>query len=186
MMQKQCEECEMEAMHKGYPVLPCGRYLKSPYIATPNGVIKALETWQMIVPLQDNEGEPFPEKLVEVVRADVLKVFGGDTETNVTGSWKQGQRIYVDENVKIEIDVFAKDHDQAEVYMAECKRQLSKHLKQEKIYVTYLYHRFELLLVDEFFKELNLEVPEKPKTLSQTQIELYRTLASASLKDTKK
>jgi hypothetical protein len=179
MMQKQCEECEMEAMNKGYPVLPCGRYLKLPYIATPNGVIKALETWQMIVPLQDNNGKPFPKKLVDIVRADVLANFSGDTEVKAVGSWKQGQRITVEKNVRIEIDVFASDHDKAEAYMAERKKILSKHLKQDRIYVTYLYHRFEFLLVEEFFQELNLKIRKKPKTLSQTDIELYRTLASA-------
>jgi len=173
-----CEDCRLNAIRKGCAVLPCGQYVK-PYIATKNGLIKVLETWQMVIPLQDNQGKPFPKKLVDVVRADVLRVFPGDTEVKAVGSWKQGQRIYVDRNVRIEVDVCAGDHDKAEAYMADAKRTLKTSLKQEKIYVTYSLSRFEFLLPEEFFSDIGVRA-SVPESLDQAKVDLYLALVSPS------
>jgi hypothetical protein len=178
MINSRCEDCRLDAIRKGCAVLPCGRYLKS-YIATQNGVTKVVETWQMIIPLQDNQGKPFPKRLVDVVRADVLRVFPGDTEVKAVGSWKQRQRIYVDHNVRIEVDVCAEDHDKAEAYMAETKKILKTSLKQEKIYVTYSLSRFEFLLREEFADDIGLTTP-LPKKLDQIAVDLCRLLAAPS------
>ena len=177
MARDYCNECRWNAIRKGCPVLPCGQYIQS-HIATKNGVIKTVETWQMIVPLCDNQKKPFSEKLVEVIRADVLRVFNGDTEIEAKGSWKQGQRIDIEENIRIEVDVNTEDHDKAEAYMAGAKEVLKSSLKQDKIYVTYSLNRFEFLLPDEFFSDIGLNMPA-PKNLDQTKVDLYLALADA-------
>jgi len=176
-----CKQCEMDTLHKGCPVLPCGRYIK-PYIAAPKGVIKAVETWQLIVPPKYKNTKKIPKKIVKAIRAHLIENFGGDTEVKGAGSWKVGQRVDFEPNLKIEIDVFASDHDKAQGYMAEGKRILKKYLKQDKIYVTYSISRFEFLLIYEFFDEIGLEkLPDKiPESLDQLEIDLYRTLALKS------
>ncbi len=176
MAKDHCEECEMNAIRKGCPVLPCGRYIKS-YIASKNGVIKVVETWQMIVPMQERQKKPFPKEIRDVIRADVLRVFSGDTEVEVVGSWKQDQRIDIEENIRIEVDVYTEDHDKAEAYMAEAKKVLASSLKQDKIYVTFSLSRFEFLLPEEFRSDLGLTIP-LPKNLDQIMVDLCVTLAA--------
>jgi len=175
-MEKQCEDCLWDAARKGCPVLPCGRYVKS-YTPSNNGVFKAIETWYLIVPLHDNNGNRYPDKLVETVRNHVLGVFGGDTETDTIGSWKQGQRVCLDESVRIEIDVLVEDHDKAEAYMAEAKQSLKRFLRQDKIYVTMSRGRFELLLQEEFVSDIGLITP-LPNQLDQMKIDMCRALAA--------
>lgn len=149
-----CRKCEDEAkIKKECSVLPCGRYLKT-YIASQNGVAKAIETWQMMIPLHDNEGKQYHKDVINNIREVVIKQFGGDTETTAVGRWKQDQRIYVDRNLRVEIDAHANDHDNAESYMVTMKEAIRLILQQERIYVTYSFSRFELLTQDEFFKEI--------------------------------
>ena len=115
--------------------------------------------------------------LVEVIRKDIISSFQGDTELKAVGSWKQDERIFTENNIRIEIDVLASDHEKAEAYMAGMKRLLQKYLKQEKIYVTYAYSRFEFLLPEDFLKEMGQKIPDKLPELDQLTIDLYRTLA---------
>ena len=179
-----CEDCYQKAIRKGCGVLPCGRHVK-PFVPSKNGVLKAIETWRLTIPIHDNDGNRYPELLIEMIRNHVLSVFGGETGVNTTGRWKQDQRIWKDENIRVEIDVYVEHHDIAEAFMVAAKRDLIPILKQERIYVTLSQGRFELLLADEFRGDLGLNI-EPPKTLDQAAIDLCLTLAAAerSTRDT--
>lgn len=179
MAKNYCDDCKWNAISKGCPVLPCGRYIK-PYIATPKGVMKVVETWKMTVPLHDNQGARYPETWVDTIKKHVLDTFGADTEVEAVGRWKQGQRIYVDNSIRVEVDVCTEDHDKAEAYMANAKRGLTDFLKQQRIYVTYSLSSFEFLLPDEFLSDIGLNMPA-PENLSQIMVDLYLTLAAPSL-----
>ena len=178
MINSHCEDCRLNAIHKGCAVLPCGRYVKS-HVATRNGVIKVIETWQMIIPLQDNQGKPFRKELIDQIRASVRDTFLGETYVKAAGSWKQGQRIWNDKSIRIEVDVYTEDHDKAEAYMVFAKKVLRTILEQERIYVTYSSSRFEFLLFEEFRSDSGVSIP-LPEPLDQVTVDLCRLFAAHS------
>ena len=152
-----CDECKLDPIVEGFSVLSCGRHVK-PYTVTKNGVLKAVETWQITIPLHDNQNKPYPDKLINEIREDVFKNFNADTEVKTVGRWKQNQRICKDKNIRIEVDVCTKEHDRAESYMAKAKRKLKSDLKQDSIYVTVSHARFELLSLEEFANDIGLTI----------------------------
>jgi hypothetical protein len=176
MINSRCEDCGLDAIRKGCAVLPCGRCVKS-YMATQNGVTKVIETWQMIIPLEDNQGKPFRKDLIGRIRASVRDTFNGETYVRAGGSWKRGQRICADKSIRIEVDVYTEEHDKAEAYMASAKKVFRTILEQEKIYVTYSLSRFEFLLPEEFADDIGLIRP-LPKKLDQIAVDLCRRLAA--------
>lgn len=166
-----CEKCKIDTQNKGCPVTPCGYYLK-PYIESPFGVLKVIETWQLVVPLQDDKGNPLEEWSINLVKNDVVRAFRGDTEVRTVGHWIEEQRVYVDKSIRVEIDVSVKNHDKAVKYMVSQKKLLKKILKQKSIYVTLSVNRFELLLVDDFLKELGLELTsDETETIDRVGID---------------
>lgn len=141
------------------------------YYPTKNGVGKKIECWKIIVPLQDNQKKPVPEKIIDSIKSKIISEFGGLTAYNVVGSWKSGEQVFFDKSITIYVDVPTKDHDRSSSFFIKLKDELMRELKQEKIYIAYEYNKSELLSVNEFLRELGFEVPiEQPQSLTQEGI----------------
>jgi len=93
------------------------------YSATENGVEKKIESWQIKIPLADNQQQPFPKEIIETIKYQIISKFGGLTSFNVVGYWKSGERLDIDENILIIIDVPVKYHGTASVYFNELKKE---------------------------------------------------------------
>jgi hypothetical protein len=142
------------------------------YYAIQNGVEKRIESWEIIIPLKDNEANQFPEKTVNDIKASIIEEFSGFTSFNVLGSWQSGKQIYKDENIIILVDVPVKDSRVATAFFLSFKQKLMKELSQEKIYVTKKGENSEILSVNEFLQELGFEISsENPLSLSQDNID---------------
>jgi len=142
------------------------------YSATENGVEKRIESWQIIIPLADNQQQPFPEEIIERIKSQIISEFGGLTSFNVIGYWKSGEKLYLDNDIVIIIDVPVKYHGAASTFFMELKDELMKELRQEKIYITMENEKSELLSSNEFLQELGFEVVSGQKQpLTQDNIE---------------
>ena len=142
------------------------------YSATENGVEKRIESWQITIPLADNQQQPFPEEIIETIKSQIISKFGGLTSFNVVGYWKSGEKLYLDKNIVIIIDVPVKYHGTASAFFMELKDELMKELRQEKIYITKENEKSELLSFNEFLQELGFEVASGQKQpLTQDNIE---------------
>lgn len=142
------------------------------YFATEKGVEKRIESWQITIPLSDNQQQPFPEELIETIKSKIISKFGGLTSFNVVGYWKSGEKLYLDKNIVIIIDVPLKYHGTASAFFMELKNELMKELRQEKIYITKENEKSELLSFNEFLQELGFEVASGQKQLlTQDNIE---------------
>jgi hypothetical protein len=117
------------------------------YYAIQNGVEKRIESWEIIIPLKDNEANQFPEKTVNNIKDSIIEEFSGFTSFNVFGSWRSGKQIYKDENIIILVDVPVKDSGVATAFFLSFKQKLIKELSQEKIYVTKKGESSEILSV---------------------------------------
>lgn len=63
-------------------------------------------TAQLFLPLEDNEGEPMPDELLEALVAKAVDDFGGATLRNPsTGYWEHRGRVITDEIQILEIDI---------------------------------------------------------------------------------
>ena len=105
------------------------------YSATEKGVEKRIESWQINIPLSDNQQKPFPKEIIETIKSKILSKFGGLTSFNVVGNWKSGEKLYIDNNIVIIIDIPVKYHGSASTFFIELKEELMKELRQEKIYI---------------------------------------------------
>lgn len=90
----------------------------------------------------------------------------------IVGSWKSGEKLYIDNNIAVIIDAPVKDHDISASFFFDLKNELMKELRQEKIYITMDSEKSELLSVNEFLQELGFEVHgEKQQLLTQVNID---------------
>jgi hypothetical protein len=138
------------------------------YIATEQGIMKRIETWEVIIPLQDNEKKDFPPGTFEKIREEIIKTFGGATVYECFGYWQN----YVDKNNKISVDIPSQEHGKAARYFCEVKPRLQKRLRQDSIYVTSGYSKEVLLTNEEFFQELGCIWPTMiRRKLNQVQID---------------
>lgn len=141
------------------------------YYPAINGVEKRIESWKLIVPLYDNEGKRFRKETTDTIKSSIIREFGGLSAISTVGSWQSGEQIFHDKSVTIIVDIPVKNHDKALAFFAGLKEQLSKELRQEKIYITYEREASELLSVNEFLQELGFETPsEQPQLLAQEEI----------------
>ena len=58
------------------------------YSVTESGVLKRIETWQVILPLHANSGEAFDEATIESILDHITLTFPGLTMVNCTGRWR--------------------------------------------------------------------------------------------------
>lgn len=142
------------------------------YFATKNGVEKRIESWKIIIPLKDNQKQPFSEKIIDSIKSKIISEFGGFTSINVVGHWKSGKTSYIDKNIMIITDIPVKEHEIASKFFIDLKHHLMKKLGQEKIYITLESEKSELLSINEFLQELGFEVThDQPQELTQDNIE---------------
>jgi len=131
-----------------------------------------LESWSLVVPLHDNQGKAFEEEVIHKIKGKIIDRFSGMTAVNVVGSWKGGQQVFEDKNIMLLIDVPSKDSAETSEYFLNLKLELMKELAQEKIYVTKVGEKSELITANEFLQELGFEVPsDQPQAFSQANIE---------------
>ncbi len=128
------------------------------YSINKSGVTKKLETWTLIIPLKDNDGNEFPKGQIDEILDNIIQTYPGFTIVSCVGYWKDQKEIYKDQNHQIIIDTLPSDTDASAAFFSKKKEELSKSLKQEKIYVTKSGAKEELLSFNEFFSELGLEI----------------------------
>lgn len=130
------------------------------YSVTQEGVLKRIETWQVIIPLHDNDGRPFSEEMIESILDNITLSFPGLTMVNCTGRWRGNDRVFIDKNMQVLIDALPLAADVSASYFAGLKKDLQAKLGQEKIYVTKESSKEEMLSYEEFLKEVGIEVEE--------------------------
>lgn len=127
------------------------------YTLTEEGVLKNLETWQVIIPRHDNNGVAFAEESIQAILDNISLTYPGFTIVNCVGFWKDKVRIYKDENLQLIIDVFPINKADSTSYFAKLKSDLMFNLKQEKIYITCSDSKREFVSFDEFLIETGIE-----------------------------
>lgn len=127
------------------------------YEATANGVLKMVESWSVIVPLNDNEGHSFEKTIIDDILQEILLNYPGFSLTNSVGYWKGDERTYIDQNYQIVIDTMPDNVNESSKFFTVLKQELQGRLHQEKIYITKQDSKQELLSFDEFFDEVGVE-----------------------------
>jgi len=150
------------------------------YYPTENGVEKRIECWKIIVPLHDNQQEPFPEKIIDSIKSKIISEFGGLTSYNVVGYWDSGEQTFVDKSIKIIVDVPVEDRNLSSSFFIKLKEELMKELKQDKVYVVLEDSKSELLSVNEFLQELGFEIPSD-QLLSLTQENINKLVVESNI-----
>jgi hypothetical protein len=122
-----------------------------------NGVLKTVETWAVLMPLHDNDGQSFDKATVDTVLQEILLNYPGFSVSNVVGYWKGIERTYVDQNYQILIDTVPDNVQDSSQFFGDLKQELQKRLGQEKIYITRQESKQEFLSFHEFFTEIGIE-----------------------------
>ncbi len=90
---------------------------------------------QLLLPLCDNEGHPFPQSMYLQVRDELTEQFGGITtyvRSPAEGLWKEGSNSAVRDEIVI-YEVMAKKLDRK--WWKEFREKLELHFRQEVIIV---------------------------------------------------
>ena len=127
------------------------------YKVTDNGVLKTVETWGVIVPLYDNDGQKFDKTSIDSILQEILLNYPGFSLSNIIGYWKGAERTYIDQNYQILIDTVPDNVQDSSKFFAALKQELQKRLCQEKIYITKQESKQEFLSFSEFFVEIGVE-----------------------------
>ena len=127
------------------------------YAVTDRGVLKHVETWQVIVPLHDNDGRPFEKSTVDSILSDISLNYPGLTVVNCTGYWRAEGRLHIDDNLQLLIDAVPSSAEESARFFAQLKERLQTRLRQEKIYITKQSSKQELLSFDEFLRDVGIE-----------------------------
>lgn len=90
---------------------------------------------QMLLPLRDNEGEPFSDDLFRQVRAELLRNFGGVTaytQSPAKGVWRdEDQQTTQDEVILVE--VMARSIDGS--WWGKYREELQDRFRQEEVVI---------------------------------------------------
>ena len=121
------------------------------YKITDTGVLKTVETWGIIVPLYDNDGQKFDKATIDSILQEILLNYPGFSLSNIIGYWKGAERTYIDQNYQILIDTVPDNVQDSPKFFAALKQELQKRLCQEKIYITKQESKQEFLSFSEFF-----------------------------------
>jgi hypothetical protein len=142
------------------------------YYLKNNSIEKRIETWRIVIPLRNNQGKEFDKEVIDDIKNRIMDYFSGMTIINAVGSWKNGKKIYKDQNIVLLIDVPCKDSSTTSEFFLNLKKQLMEDLSQEKIYVTKESEKSELLTINEFLQELGFEIPsDQSQSFTQDNIE---------------
>lgn len=140
------------------------------YSVLPNGVQKKIETWQIILPLHNNDGQPFEKSVIDSILDEIILTFPGMTLINCTGYWRDEDNLYVDDNLQVLIDVLPSSFDEAASFFLGLKEQLQHRLQQEKIYVTKEASKEEFISFDEFLEEAGIEPVSQSDIVAKKRI----------------
>lgn len=127
------------------------------YTITDAGVLKQVETWQVIIPLHDNDGIAFDRATVDGILLDITLTYPGLTAISCTGYWRGKDKVYVDENLQLLIDAMPISAADSSAFFGGLKARLQQRLRQEKIYITKESSKQELLSFDEFLTEVGID-----------------------------
>ena len=130
------------------------------YKVTDSGVLKTVEAWSLVLPLHDNDGEPFTKEIVDSILATILLSYPGLSIANTLGYWKGAEQTFVDRNYQVLIDAVPNAETDSSAFFSGLKRSLQEQLRQEKIYVTRQDSKQELLSFKEFFSEVGVEIDD--------------------------
>lgn len=148
------------------------------YLATENGIIKKLETWNLIIPLHDNEGIKFSENKIEEILEYITVNYPGFTIVSCIGFWKDQKQIYKDDNYQVIIDTISSNSKESMIFFSNLKLDLAKKLNQEKIYITKTNDKEEILSFREFFEEVGLEIDSDNNT-TEANINLAQQIVNS-------
>lgn len=90
---------------------------------------------QLLLPLCDNEGHPFPQSMYLQVRDELTEHFGGITtyvRSPAEGLWKEGNNSAVRDEIVI-YEVMAKELSHE--WWKKFREQMESHFRQESIIV---------------------------------------------------
>ncbi|HEX6911365.1 MAG TPA: hypothetical protein VF142_13255 [Longimicrobium sp.] len=90
---------------------------------------------QLLLPLRDNEGRPFPREMLDEVRHALTERFGGVTahlRAPAAGAWKDDEGGVARDDVVI-VEVMAEALDRA--WWADYRRALEARFRQDEIVV---------------------------------------------------
>jgi hypothetical protein len=127
------------------------------YDVTDSGVFKTVESWSVVVPLYDNDGQKFDKATIESILQEILLNYPGFSLSNIIGYWKGEERTYTDRNYQVLIDTVPDNSQDSSKFFALLKQELQERLQQEKIYITKQESKQEFLSFDEFFMEVGIE-----------------------------
>ncbi|MCU1223925.1 MAG: hypothetical protein JWQ42_2018 [Edaphobacter sp.] len=131
------------------------------YTVTEAGVLKRVESWSVMLPLKDNDGNAFAKATVDEVLQQILLSYPGFSITNTLGYWKGADQTFIDQNYQVLIDAVPDTKSDSSVFFGKLKQSLQQTLKQEKIYLTKQGAKEELLSFAEFFAEIGVEISGK-------------------------
>lgn len=146
------------------------------YNVTDNGVLKTIETWNITIPLHDNDGIPFRKFDIDSVLQDISLRFPGFTIIHCIGYWKGATQTYIDKNFQIILDTLPSDTKTSEAFFSDLRGKLRTLFKQDKIYITKESSKQEFLSFLEFFEEVGL------LTFSKEDDSEYKKLAEQLVK----
>jgi hypothetical protein len=90
---------------------------------------------QLLLPLRDNEGNPFPREMLDGVRNQLTERFGGVTahlRAPAAGAWKNDEGD-VDRDDVVIVEVVADDLDRA--WWAAYRKTLESRFRQDEILI---------------------------------------------------
>jgi len=90
---------------------------------------------QLLLPLRDNDGRPFPREWLDAVRHALTERFGGVTahlRAPAAGVWKDGEGDVARDDVVI-VEVMADEVDRA--WWADYRRALEARFRQDEIVI---------------------------------------------------
>lgn len=93
-----------------------------------------MELVQILLPLSDNAGKPFPEDVLRRIKEELSDHFGGLTayeRSPARGVWRQGNDQHRDEVVIVEVMTHALDDD----WWRRFRRRVESELNQKELVV---------------------------------------------------
>ena len=92
--------------------------------------------FEILLPLQFNDGKPVPTELIVAVELELEERFGAiSTETQtIRGRWQQEGQTFQDNLIRLFVDVL--DTEDTRQFFRDYKEQLKVRFQQKEIWVT--------------------------------------------------
>src|ERR1041385_99732 len=98
--------------------------------------MSALRRYEILLPLQFNDGQPIPDGLIGDALVELRQRFGAVTwETQIIrGAWEHEGRVYHDDLMRVAIDV--SDSDNNRLFFRDLKERLKIRFRQIDLWMT--------------------------------------------------